>query len=522
MMVHPSARSIRKTILLALGTAFTTTTTLPSSSQCIVSAFGIARNNNALHIKTNLHNKQKHFFSSSSTTTATILFSNNDTPATLPSFETKEDYIKYLSSPVSDLPKGFEIGTGAGKFIPVEAPMMGELPIRATVIHLKDGPTDNWAAVFTKNKCPGSPILVGRKRLSSNTPINALVINNKISNVCSGGDGVANAEHVCKAVADSLSLSHGMESVLPCSTGVIGWRLPAKELAEDVVPKAIESMQSASAMGAAEAIMTTDRYPKLRSKTLSNGARIVGIAKGAGMIEPNMATMLSYIMTDASIDKKTLQSYLSEVVDQSFNSISVDGSESTSDTVVLISSNQVPTDITEEFKDALYEISQGLAADIVRNGEGTGHVMRIQIANFPGSDKDARNLGRFIANNALFKCAISGNDPNIGRLAGAIGSFMGRFNDGECSDATEKMTLTLGGRVIFTDGKFKLEGDAVERELSDHMKDAQLGEVDEFPKHQRFVEIGVNFAEGEGEGSAIVLGSDLTAEYVSVNADYRS
>jgi glutamate N-acetyltransferase / amino-acid N-acetyltransferase len=128
--------------------------------------------------------------------------------------------------------------------------------------------------------------------LAEGGPLQALVINNKVSNVCSGGDGVADAERVCQAVADALSLAGGSKSVLPSSTGVIGWRLPAKELAEDVVPVAVHNLQTASALNAAKAICTTDRFPKVRSKTLSTGARLVGIVKGAGMIEPNMATML--------------------------------------------------------------------------------------------------------------------------------------------------------------------------------------------------------------------------------------
>jgi glutamate N-acetyltransferase/amino-acid N-acetyltransferase len=269
--------------------------------------------------------------------------------------------------------------------------------------------------------------------------------------------------------------------------------------------------------------MTTDRYPKLRSKTLANGARVVGIAKGAGMIEPNMATMLCYLMTDATIEKATLQKLLSNAVNESFNSISVDGDESTSDTTVIVASNKVPTDdadaLETEFNDALLEVMKGLAGDLVRNGEGTGHVMRVKIDNFPGTDKEARFLGRWIVNSPLFKCAVSGNDPNTGRLAGAIGSFMGKFKEDEnLSD----VTLTLGGRAICAEEKFILEGDDVERELSDHMKNAQLGEVDEFPSHQKYVEIGVDFGKYGGDGSATVLGSDLTAEYVSVNADYRS
>ena len=133
-------------------------------------------------------------------------------------------------------------------------------------------------------KFPGAPIKVGKKRIAEGGPLQALVINNKVSNVCSGGDGEADAEMVCEAVAEGLGLSSS-SMVFPSSTGVIGWRLPAKELAEDVIPEAIKNLQTNSVLNAAQAIMTTDRYPKVRSRTLSNGARIVAIAKGAGMIE---------------------------------------------------------------------------------------------------------------------------------------------------------------------------------------------------------------------------------------------
>jgi len=441
-----------------------------------------------------------------------------DTAVELPSFDSKEEYTEYLMN-ASALPKGFATGSAQGTFVPQEAPSMGSLPIKGTIIHLVDGPTDSWAATFTQNKFPGSPIKIGRSRLSSGKPIQTLIINNKISNVCSGGDGVATSEFLCEAVAKQLNLSGGAESVLPSSTGVIGWRLPAKELAEQVVPVAVKDLQTESAYNAARDIMTTDRYPKLRSKTLSNGARITGVAKGAGMVEPNMATMLCYVMTDAIISKSTLQSILSEAVDESFNSISIDGDESTSDTTVLISSNKVAvTESTEkELRDAVKEVCYGLASDLTRNGEGTGHVMRVKISNFPGSNLEARRLGRHVVNSPLFKCAVAGNDPNTGRLAGAIGSFMGKFKTDESVD---DVGMTLGGRTIFSNGKFVLEGDAVEKELSDHMEAAQQGEQDEFPKHQRFVEIGLDF--GNGMGSATILGSDLTNEYVAVNADYRS
>ncbi|KAL7573748.1 hypothetical protein ACA910_007782 [Epithemia clementina (nom. ined.)] len=453
--------------------------------------------------------------SSSSSSSETLA----DTGVVLPEFANANEYLAYLEQ-VSRLPKGFAIGVANGEFIPEEAPSMGKKGIRATVIYLTEGPTENWAAVFTKNKFPGAPVIVGRQRLAAGGPLHALVINNKVSNVCSGGDGVGDSERVCEAVAKALSLPNGASSVLPSSTGVIGWRLPAQVLADDVVPKAVQSFQSESALPAAKAICTTDRYPKVRSKTLSScGSRIVGIAKGAGMIEPNMATMLSYIMTDATVPKDKLQAMLSKITDQSYNSISVDGDESTSDTVALIASNQVTGTDEAEFENALTEICQSLAGDIVRNGEGTGHVMRVTISNFPGTDFEARRLGRHVVNSPLFKCAVSGNDPNIGRLAGAVGSFMGKFkNDASVAN----MSLLLGGRTIFSNGKFALEGDDAERALSDHMKDAEYPEDSDYPPHQKFVEIGVDFGTGSGDGNAIVLGSDLTAEYVAINADYRS
>lgn len=324
---------------------------------------------------------------------------------------------------------------------------------------------------------------------------------------------------VCSAVAKALGLESG-SMVLPSSTGVIGWRLPAKELAEDIVPIAAKNLQTESILSAAKSIMTTDRYPKVRSRTLKSGARIVGIAKGAGMIEPNMATMLSYILTDATVPKKDLQAMLSKVVDKSYNALSIDGDESTSDTVVMIASNQVsdPVDL-DEFEAALMDVCTGLAEDIVRNGEGTSHVMRVQLDNFPGTYREARFLGRHIVNSPLFKCAVAGNDPNTGRLAAAVGSWIGKYKP-DCD--LSNVSFTLGGRTIFSKGKFALEGDEVEQAISNHMKEAEYGDATDFPPHQKFVEIGVDFGASVDGVCATILGSDLTKEYVSINGDYRS
>merc|ERR1740139_81274 len=433
--------------------------------------------------------------------------------AVFPEFSSLSSYTEHLSQ-LCSLPKGFSIGKSEGKFIAVEAPSLGELPINLNIVYLPDGPTRDWSAVFTSNKFPGAPIHIGRSMLSSNVPLQALVINNKVSNVCSSS-GIEDAADVCESVATALNLSLGGKSVLPSSTGVIGWNLPSEAL-KQIIPGAVTNLQTESALPFAEGIMTTDRYPKLRSATLSTGARIVGVAKGAGMIEPNMATMLCYILTDAKLEA-SLDSLLQSAVDVSFNSISVDGAESTSDTAVLVSSSKIPTP-TSEFEVQLNQICKDLAADLVRNGEGTSHVIRITLSNFSSSRKDAVKLGRHIVNSPLFKCAVAGNDPNIGRLAGAVGSFLGTEN---ANVDPGKITFTIGGKPIFKNGIFCIDGDDTEQALSAHMKNAMFNEEETFPSHQRFVEVGVDFGEGTGE-EAIVLGSDLTQEYATINADYRS
>eukprot|EP00588_Corethron_pennatum_P013019 CAMPEP_0194276042 /NCGR_PEP_ID=MMETSP0169-20130528/8725_1 /TAXON_ID=218684 /ORGANISM="Corethron pennatum, Strain L29A3" /LENGTH=502 /DNA_ID=CAMNT_0039019659 /DNA_START=47 /DNA_END=1555 /DNA_ORIENTATION=- len=447
------------------------------------------------------------------------------TDLVLPPFGSRQEFESYLQARAI-MPAGFRCGSAPGRFIPVEAPSMGALKIQLTLVAL-DTPTDVWGAVFTRNLFPGAPVTVGRERLASGAPLQALAVNNKVSNVCAGGDGAAATERVCAAAAAALGLAGGGSAVLPSSTGVIGWRLPAEELAGEVVPAAAAELAAGGgdAFTAARAIMTTDRYPKLRSRTLKGGARVVGIAKGAGMIEPNMATMLSYIFTDAAgVDRATLQSVLARAVDASYNSISVDGDESTSDTVAILSSSLVPlADGPEglaEFEEAVREVTAGLSADIVRNGEGTKHVIRVQVRGCPGTDKLARSLGRHVVNSPLFKCAVAGNDPNTGRIAAAIGSFLGKLEGDVPDGATDLLTISLGGRIIFSGGNFVLEGDEVEAELSAHMRAAEFGEADDYPRHQKFVEVGIDF--GTPGGNAIVLGSDLTAEYVAVNADYRS
>lgn len=320
-------------------------------------------------------------------------------------FDSKETYLKSLADQDA-LPIGFQLGSSSLKFVPEEAQEMGELPMKLTVICL-DEATDKVAAVFTQNAFPGAPVKLGRRRMAEGQKIQAIVVNNKISNVSppDADGGVSASETICSELANNLKLS-SKNAVLPSSTGVIGWRLPVKEMIAALRRITAKDLSDKNALEAAEGIMTTDRYPKLCSRKLSSG-RLVGIAKGAGMIEPNMATMLCFLMTDVDIPREELQEMLSEIAVDSFNAISVDGDESTSDTVILLSSGKAGKISKDEFKSALRELCCDLSAQIVRNGEGTQHVIRVTVTGAE-SDATARRVGKAVVNGPLFKSAIAG------------------------------------------------------------------------------------------------------------------
>ncbi len=415
------------------------------------------------------------------------------------------------------LPAGFRVGTARLEFVPREAPKPARMTL--TLIAL-DRPTEAFAAMFTRNAMPGAPILLGRRRLAEPT-LGAVIVNNKISNVCAPG-GVETAERICAGVASALQLRP--EQVLPSSTGVIGWSLPADAIL-GAVPAAAASLADGSILPAAEGIVTTDLYPKIRRADLAGGA-IVGIAKGAGMIEPNMATMLVYLLTDLAVPREALRAILQRAVERSFNTISIDSDTSTSDTVALLSSGQVPCPDLAAFEAALTQVCTDLAEDVVRNGEGVRHVMRVQVRRAPSREL-ARALGKAIVNAPLFKCAVAGNDPNVGRLVQAIGKHAG-----VCPTPIDlsRLQLRLGGLEIFSAGVFRLDP-GKEEALVAHLRDAELYQsappkdgvfappVD-YPPHERCVEIDVDL--GTGTEDVTVLGGDLTHEYVSENADYRS
>lgn len=383
-----------------------------------------------------------------------------------------------------------------------------------------DEPTEAFGAVFTKNAFPGAPVVIGRRRLDE-SHLRAIVINNKVSNVCAP-NGVESAESVCAKAAETLGCPSNQ--ILPSSTGVIGWSLPLEELRANL-PAAIASLQPDSILPAAKGIMTTDLYPKVRRVSLAGGS-IVGIAKGAGMIEPNLATMLVYVLTDLAVPRQDLRSMLSRVVNATFNRISIDSDTSTSDTVAVVSSGKIACPDLRAFENALLTVCGDLAEDVVRNGEGVQHVIRVRVANAP-NESIARGMGKAIVNAPLFKCAIAGNDPNVGRLVQAIGKYAGGFAPNLNLSGTR---LSIGGVSIFSDRAFRLNNEK-EAAVKDHLKQAQLYRsaptsdgvfippVD-FPTHERCVEIDVDL--GCGTASAETIGGDLTHEYVTENADYRS
>jgi glutamate N-acetyltransferase/amino-acid N-acetyltransferase len=415
-------------------------------------------------------------------------------------------------------PAGFRAGTCALEFTPVEVPKPARMRIALLAL---DAPTDAFAAQFTRNAFPGAPVIVGRRRLDA-PRLGALVVNNKVSNVCAPG-GVEAAERVCAEVARLSGLRP--DEVLPSSTGVIGWRLPVDAMVA-ALPAARAALQGESVLPAAEAIMTTDLYPKVRRAAVGEGS-VVGFAKGAGMIEPDLATMLVFLLTDLDVPREALRAALARAVPGSFGSISVDSDTSTSDTVALVSSRRRPCPDLAAFEAALGTVCRDLAEDVVRNGEGVHHVLRVAVSGAP-SEAAARAAGKAIVNAPLVKAAVAGNDPNVGRIVAALGKHAGAT--GLALDPAA-VTIRMGGEVIFEGGALRLDP-GKEQRLVGHMRQAELYPTApapdgltfkpavDYPPHERAVELDVRL--GPAGASAVVLGADLTHEYVTENADYRS
>src|SRR5919206_2426598 len=358
------------------------------------------------------------------------------------------------------LPAGFRVGTASLAFTPVEVPKPARMNLALIAL---ERPTASFAAKLTRNAFPGAPIAIARRRLAE-PRLGAIVVNNKVSNVCAPG-GLEAAERVCAEAARALAL--GASEVLPSSTGVIGWRLPVDAMV-DALPRAAAALQTQSALPAAEAIMTTDLYPKVRRAEVEGGA-IVGIAKGAGMIEPNLATMLVFLMTDLDVPREELRAALDDAVDASFHAISIDSDTSTSDMVVLLASGARPRPAAAPFREALARVCRDLAEDVVRNGEGVHHVIRVHVSGAPDL-ATARGVGKAVVGSPLFQCAVNGNDPNVGRLLCAIGKHVGAL--GLPLDMS-RVGVRMGGEALLERGVMRLDP-AREARLVAHLKRAEL------------------------------------------------
>lgn len=438
-------------------------------------------------------------------------------PSTSLVFTSAEAHRAWLETQAA-LPAGFRVGTASLAFTPVEVPKPARMNL--TLLAL-DRPTASFALKLTTNAFPGAPILVARRRREG-ARLGAVVVNNKVSNVCAPG-GVEAAERVCAAAARALGI--GAEEVLPASTGVIGWRLPDAAMVE-ALPQAAAALQGRSALPAAEAIMTTDLYPKVRRAEVGGGA-IVGFAKGAGMIEPNLATMLVFLLTDLDVPRGELRAALDEAVDESFHAITVDSDTSTSDMVALLSSGRAAAPPRDAFRAALRRVCRDLAEDVVRNGEGVHHVVRIQVTGAPDRAV-ARGVGKAVANSPLFQCAVNGNDPNVGRLLCAIGKHVGAA--GLPLDLA-RARIRMGGELLLEGGLMQLDP-AREERLVRHLRAGELYASApapdgltfrpplRHPPHERAVELEIDL--GAGAAAAEVLGADRSHEYITENADYRS
>ena len=348
------------------------------------------------------------------------------------------------------------------------------------------------AAMFTRNRFPGAPVIIGKKHIA-NGYAQALVINSKNANVAMGKQGIDNAIETCRSVGEELDISP--YDVLPFSTGVIGRPLPMDKIRAGL--RGIRSeLKPDNLKIAAEAIMTTDRYPKYISVKVGK-ATIAGIAKGAGMIEPNMATMLVYLMTDAELAPGALRPMLRRVVDRTFNCMSIDTDTSTSDTVVLMANGLAGKVRLGAFEKDLLKVCEYLAKEIARSGEGATKLITVDVKDAT-NDGQAKRIAKSVVNSPLVKTAVYGCDPNWGRVIMAIGKSFDPAVD------PAKVTINFGGTNVFK------KGTPVDCDLEALRQ--YLGQPE--------VTIGVNL--GIGKAGARVWGCDLTEGYIKENAYYTT
>jgi len=359
------------------------------------------------------------------------------------------------------------------------------------------------AAVYTTNRVKAAPVLLSMER-TRNGHCQALVVNSGNANACTGGQGMDDARETSRLVAEGLGIPD--EAVLVSSTGVIGQNLPMERIRR-AVPPLVEGLSEGTLADLAAAIMTTDTFPKMavrEGKAAGIPYVIAGVAKGAGMIMPNMATMLAFMVTDAAVDPAWLQQVFRDANDASFNIISVDGDTSTNDTSLIMANGaagNIPirpgTPEAARFAELLHEVLLTLAKDIVRDGEGATKFVEITVTGAV-SNAEAKQAAMAVANSCLVKTAFFGQDANWGRILAAVGYSGARVDQDRLSLRFDDVLIAQAG--VFVGGDVEARSTAVLR------------------KKEFAVTVDLRL----GDGRATVYTSDLSYDYVKINADYRT
>jgi glutamate N-acetyltransferase/amino-acid N-acetyltransferase len=347
------------------------------------------------------------------------------------------------------------------------------------------------AAVFTRNQFPGAPVILGRETIKGGR-LRAIAVNSKISNVATGDEGIQHAKRMAAAAAREVGSTP--DRVLVSSTGVIGVPLPIEKIERGFDGMGRE-LQDDPRIGA-QAIMTTDSHPKALSTSVG-AATITWVAKGAGMIEPNMATMLVYIFTDAFFDATTLSSLLRKAVDVSFNMLSVDSDTSTSDTCAILANGLVGFVEEKAFASALLAGCLKMTETLARDGEGATRLLRVTVRG-AASEVEARRVAKSLVNSPLVKTMVHGADPNVGRILMAVGKCF------DCKIAPASTSASVNGFEVVRRGMRVNFDDAMVRAAF------STGTID------IVVELGVGMA------SATAYGCDLSTGYITENASYYS
>jgi len=388
------------------------------------------------------------------------------------------------------LPKGF-VASGIRAGIRKKRPDLG-------LIVAEGGA--NAAAVFTQNRFLAAPVVLAKSSLKkTGGHVKAVVVNAGCANAVTGRPGLDAAKRVRSRAAEILHCD--VDEIFLASTGVIGVVLPDKKVTE-ALPDAVARLSTGGIAALSHAILTTDVGPKVAQATFTIGgkrARIVGVAKGAGMIHPNMATMLAFVMTDAALSPATLKKALREAVDQSFNAISVDGDTSTNDCVLLLSSGKAgnaENSDASDFQRALNSVCGQLSWMIVRDGEGATRVMELEVRG-ARNDREAKLAAHAVATSPLVKTALHGGDPNWGRILAAVGRSGAHFS-------IRRVSLAAGPVMLVRNGD-----------------PAEYREKDAARVFSR-ERVPITLDLGSGTASTLILSSDLGHDYVSLNADYRS